>query len=1340
MEYRTLGALAARDGGRPVALGGRRQQLVLAVLLQHANLPVTTDRLVDAVWGDAPPVTARKTLQVYVSRLRQALGGAVIESLDHGYVLHTAPDDIDAERFVRLAREGRRHLTSDPGAAAAALRSALGQWQGSPWGSLGDEPALRTSREQLLERRLEVLEDRIEADLARGATDGLSSELDGLLAEQPLRERLSQLAMLLLYREGRQAEALAIYQQLRAQLTGELGIEPSPQLQQLHERILQQDPVLERPVPAAAASGAIAAVPTSFAPVPVAPVPVTPAPVTSGAVRNPYRGLQAFAEADAADFFGREELVGEVVGRLEHERFLVLVGPSGCGKSSIVRAGVVPAIRGRGGWIIATMVPGSHPFETLEAALLQAPSSPPASLREQRRGDDLDLLRAVLRVRPDDASLLLVVDQLEELFLLTDRVERHRFVRNLVEAVEDPAARLTVLATVRADLLDRPLEEPGLGTLVAAGLVSVPPLTPAQFEGACVRPAAGVGVAVAPELAAELVADVADRPGALPLFEYALTECFDARRGGAMTLAAYRGIGGLRGALARRADEIHDALRPAEQEVARQVFLRLVTIGDGVDDTRRRVHRDELDQLPLDPAAVGTVLERFGHARLLTFDREVPTGTPTVEVAHEALLRAWPRLRAWIDDVRDDLRLHTSLDVATTEWERADRDPDYLLTGTRLALYDAWSEDATVALTGPERDLVAESRAQQERRSAAERARHEHDLEIERRGRHRLRALVAGLTGVLLLASVLALVAVWQTADAERARDEALELAQMFRIRELTATAAATRRSDPELSLLLALHAVAATAELDVPVAAATVEALHWALQAARVPYPVGADGEVVLLEGPEGPRGTFALDLPVLLELALGHVDRQLSDEECATYLGLGTCPSLPADFPDDLAWVAPTPVGGMPPLAGTSVRLVTPGFVEGVVRPAREALLERTGIDLRIDRELETQLERRVTTGEADLALVPQPGFVAEFARMGALVDLSTYLDVIEVEDAFSSHLVSLGRVGRDGTWPSPTGPVYGLPANLDVKSMVWYPVGPFRAAGYEVPSSYQELVELTERIVADGGVPWCHGERDGDESGWPGSDWIEDLVLQESGPEVYDGWVTDRIPFSDPRIRRAFERFDELALADGHLHGGRRGAVMTFPGDATQPMFDEPTGCWLTHSASVAPWSFFPDDAVIGTDVDWFPLPAFDDAAGGVLGSGHYLVAFTDRPEVREVARALLGEAWGRPLTDAGAWYFPADRRFPLDAYADPQAREVAALLQQALGAGTFRFDGSDLMPSTVYYEFWGAMVDYVEDGPANLDELLAGLDRARARAATGAGGAALDRSERRAEGDG
>jgi DNA-binding SARP family transcriptional activator/ABC-type glycerol-3-phosphate transport system substrate-binding protein len=1305
MEYRILGVLSARDRAGAVALGGHRQQLVLAVLLDHANQPLTTDQLTDAVWGAAPPATARKTLQVYVSRLRQVLGSTTIESRGDGYLLRVDDEERDVTRFLRLADEGRRALTTDPGAAAATLRSALALWHGSPWGPLGDELALQPSAQQLRERRLEALEDRIEADLARGELHGLSGELGSLLATHPLRERLYRLAMLTLYRQGRQAEALELFRQLRTQLATDLGIDPSPELQQLHERILRQD-------------GALAG-----------PTPELPRTAPSD-VRNPYRGLQPFTEADADDFFGREGLVDELVARLDHERFVVLVGPSGSGKSSIVRAGLVPAVRRRGqetglpGPLIATMVPGAHPFESLEAALLRCRPGSVSSLREQRRGDDLDLLRAVLRVRPaEDTPLLLLIDQFEELFLLVkDRAERSRFARNLVEAVEDPVARLTVVLTLRADLFDHPLAEPGFGELVVAGLVSVPPLTPPQLETACVRPAARVGVTVEPELAAELVVDVAERPGALPLFEYALTELFEARTGGTLTLEAYRGIGGLRGALARRADETFEGLGAEERLAARQLFLRLVTIGEGVEDARRRVRRAELDELPLAAAAVGTVLDRFGQARLLAFDRDPVHGAPTVEVAHEALLRAWPRLRSWIDGSRDDLRLHGDLAAEAAVWERADRDPDYLLAGSRLALYETWSEGTTVALTGTECRFLETSRQRRDRAEEEERQRQRHELDLERRARMRLRSLALVLAVAVLVSAGLTTYAVRQTAVAEGARDDALVAAQMFRARELAAAAVANRQADPELSLLLAMHAVTIAEAAGQPVAPETVEALHWGLQAARVAYPVGAAGAASVLDGPRGPQGIYLLGLRDLLDLARQHVDRQLTAEECDLYLGPGVCPALPATFPPEIDWSQPRPRGvvpGAPAFEGTTVRVFGAGADEIALGPELEALRDRTGITVTIDQEdgFEDLLEVRAVAGEVDLAIVPEPGLVAQLAAAGELVELSAYLDVDALRDAYSPHLIALGSVADDGTWPASETPVYGLPHRLDVKSIVWYPVGRFEAAGYEVPATWEDLVALTDRLVADGRVPWCHGERSGSASGWPGTDWIEDLLLGEDGPDVYDAWVSNAIPFDDPQVRRAFLRFDELVLGEGRLYGGRRNAVL-MPFEMTpQPMFDDPPGCWLTHTATFAPSNFFPDDVEIGRDVDWFRLPAVATAGeGSLLGSGEYLVAFTDRPEVRQTVRELVGTDWGRALVGNGAWFFPANRRFPLDAYSDDRARAVAALLQASLAEGSFRYDGSDLMPREVFTVFWENMVEFAGEGPGNLDALLTELDGA------------------------
>jgi DNA-binding SARP family transcriptional activator/ABC-type glycerol-3-phosphate transport system substrate-binding protein len=1321
MEFSILGALTVRRGSTTVGLGGRRQQLVLAGLLVRANETVATDRLIDLVWGESPPTTARKTLQVYVSRLRQTLGDGVIDSNGDAYTLRVADDDIDAARFDKLVEEARGQLTGDPAAAATTLRGALALWHGAPWGPLRDEPALLADRQRLEERRLEALEMRIEADLATGNVAGLVGELEALIADHPLREPLYGLLMRTQYHAARQAAALATFHTLREVLDRELGIDPSAALQRLHARILRQDPTL--PVSAAPPGRSGVAV----------DAPAQPA------VRNPYKGLRPFAEDDAGDFFGRGPVVASTLERLATTRFLVLVGPSGSGKSSVVRAGVLPALRygdRRNGqdppsrrdeheeWLIATMVPGSHPFEAVEAALLRAARTPLPSLQEQFRGDDLDLLRAVLRIRPDEHTrLLLVIDQFEELYLLTeDREVQQRFARNLVEVVEDPAARLTVLVTLRADLFDRPLSDPALGELVSEGLLSLPPLRPGQLEAACTRPAAGVGVTVEPELAAELVSDVADRPGALPLFEYALTETFAARSGSTLSLDTYRRIGGLKGALGRRSEEVHDALDEGQRDVGRQLFLRLVTLGEGAEPTRRRVRRSELEALDLGQNELTAVLDGFGRARLLSFDRDPMTGEGTVEVTHEALLDAWPRLRTWIDDARQELQLRRTLVTSAADWQASGRDPDYLLSGSRLALHDGGHVTGRlVALTSVERAYLEASRERRDHAATQEAQRQRHELELERRARQRLRTLVAVLASAALVAVGLTVFAVWQAGEAREARDDALAVSELLRGRELSSLAVARRQTDPDLSLLLVLHAVDRLHAAGQAVPADTVAAVHWALQAARVPYPV-QEVEAAVLSGPAGPQGVALHPLPTLLELASTANERELTDQECWTYFGEGgPCGPPLSPVPDDLAWEQPTslnaPDAPVPTLSGTTVRIFSVGLHEGDLRPELERLEERTGITVQVDIEpSEGLLESRVGPDGVDIALLPQPALVADLARRGDLVPLTHYLDVDGLRARLSPELVALGSVADDGSWPTRDGSVYAVPVRLDSKSMIWYPPAAFAAAGYEVPTTYEELVALTEQLVTDGHTPWCHGEGSNGASGWPGTDWIERLVLHGEGPATYDAWVAGERSFDDPAVRRAFERFDALVLDPPRVHGGRRIAAAQSFRFVTHPLFEDPPGCWLAAGASDIR-RFFPVDAGVDGTVDWFPFP---DAGAGrtdvMLGSGEFAIAFADRPEVRAVVRAMAAADWGEELAGQSAWHFPGHRNLPLEAYTDEQARAVAALLQDALDGDGYRFDGSDLMPAAVNQAFWDGMVDFVAEGPDNLDEVVSTIDAA------------------------
>ena len=258
-----------------------------------------------------------------------------------------------------------------------------------------------------------------------------------------------------------------------------------------------------------------------------------------------------------------------------------------------------------------------------------------------------------------------------------------------------------------------------------------------------------------------------------------------------------------------------------------------------------------------------------------------------------------------------------------------------------------------------------------------------------------------------------------------------------------------------------------------------------------------------------------------------------------------------------------------------------------------------------------------------------------------------LDDWMDPAVLRNELSDHLVSLGSVADDGSWPSEDGRVFGIPHNIDLKSLVWYPVSAFREAGYRVPESQGALDDLVARIEADGGTPWCHGEWS---SGWPGTDWVEDLLLMDAGPQYFDDWVAHEVPFDDGPVRDAFERYAELVLAPDRVYGGQARAAAMSPPEALAGMFADPPRCWLMHQASFAAL-WFPAGTVPGEDVGVFPMPPEAGAdRRTVLGGGAYLVAVTDRPEVREVLTHLVGRDWGRMSIAAGTWRFPANRYFP------------------------------------------------------------------------------------------
>ncbi len=486
-------------------------------------------------------------------------------------------------------------------------------------------------------------------------------------------------------------------------------------------------------------------------------------------LENPYKGLRAFREADAPDFFGRETLVARVLARLaetgEFSRFLAVVGPSGSGKSSVVKAGLVPALRlgklpGSEDWQIVTIMPGAQPWEELEAALLRIAVNPPETLLTQLREDERGLLRAIKRVLPvdKDQTLILIIDQFEEIFTLVPEPTEARFLLDsLYAAVTDSRAPVRVVITLRADFYDQPLMHLAFCELLRQRTEVVGPLSPEELERAIVGPAERVGAQLETGLVSVLVSEVSEQPGPLPMLQYTLTELFDQRRGRTLTMAAYDRMGGALGALARRANAVFDSLKPQEQAAARQVMLRLVTLGEGTEDIRRRVSQAEL--LSVGGEASQATLDAFDWSRLLTFDLDPVTREATVELAHEAIIREWGLLRTWLDESRDDVRLQRLLTRSAAEWAAAGRDASYLLHGSRLTQFEGWAQTTDVVLTGDERFYLAASITEEKRRLTR---------------RRRVRNLV--LTAVIAVALVMSILALWansQRQHAETAEHEA---------------------------------------------------------------------------------------------------------------------------------------------------------------------------------------------------------------------------------------------------------------------------------------------------------------------------------------------------------------------------------------------------------------------------------------------------------------------------------------------------------------------------------------------------------------------------------------
>jgi WD40 repeat protein len=463
--------------------------------------------------------------------------------------------------------------------------------------------------------------------------------------------------------------------------------------------------------------------------------------------RAPYRGMAGFRGEDADLFFGRERLVAEVAERVRGHPVTVVLGASGAGKSSLLAAGLVPALTGLRPVIVT---PGEHPVD---------------------------------RLPPDEDGTVLVVDQFEELYTLSAAAERTRFVDELLARVNG-----RVVVSVRADYFGRCAEHPGLAEALRANQVLVGPMSADELREALTRPAAAVGLSVERALVATVVQEAKGRAGVLPLLSHAMLETWRKRRGTVLTLAGFQAAGGIDGAVVRTAEEAYGALDPAQRALAAELLPRMLSIDESV--TRRRV--DLADVRSVDPGA-GAVLDVLADARLVTVDGG------TVELAHDAMLTAWPRLGSWIDDHRDAVRAHRKISEAAGIWVESERDPSALASGGRLELMKAHSSALTgvLRLSRVEKDFLEQSDALATRTALA-----------TRRRTVRQRLLVLAAVVAVVVAATFAAVADAARTDALAARDTALS-------QQIASTVQTLRVTDPAVAAQLSVagYRVAPTSE-----------------------------------------------------------------------------------------------------------------------------------------------------------------------------------------------------------------------------------------------------------------------------------------------------------------------------------------------------------------------------------------------------------------------------------------------------------------------------------------------------------------------------------------------
>jgi alpha-glucoside transport system substrate-binding protein len=351
----------------------------------------------------------------------------------------------------------------------------------------------------------------------------------------------------------------------------------------------------------------------------------------------------------------------------------------------------------------------------------------------------------------------------------------------------------------------------------------------------------------------------------------------------------------------------------------------------------------------------------------------------------------------------------------------------------------------------------------------------------------------------------------------------------------------------------------------------------------------------------------------------------------------------------------------------------------------------------------DFEEQFQIRAKAGTLQIAAAPQPGALPALAQAGQIVSLEDLgFDIAELNDLVGESFMDLGLYN---------GEHYGLPTNINLKSMIWYPKKAFDAKGYKVPETWDDLMALSDQIVADGSTPWCVGFESGGATGWPATDWVEDIMLRTAGPDTYDQWYKHEIPFNDPAVKAAVQKFGDVMFKKDYVLGGAAHTVDIAFADAPGPMFQDPPKCWLHRQANFIA-AEFPPKAKSGVDYDWFPFPPIDQQ--GTLYGGELTVV--GKSADKGVAKDFLTRFIAEDVQCKMGGVAASSRVSPnvnvgSECYVNPILADASTVLTGALKDGSGRFDASDLMPAAVGSgSFWTGMVKFLKEGPSSLDGVL------------------------------